>query len=131
VFPAHLTAVDVSQGTMSCLIGAQTVVEVPFSGNCVGEQIQVAVRAGDVLVATERPRHLSARNILEGEVVGLEQRGPTVVARIAVGVPLEVHLTPGAVQALQLVSGRRVWVVIKTYSWRVLADDEPAPKGLI
>ncbi len=131
VFSAHVTAVDASQGTMGCRIGAQTVVEVPFSGSGVGDLIHVAVRAGDVLVATERPRNLSARNILEGEVVALEQRGPTVIATITAGVTLDVHLTPGACQALQLAAGSRVWVVIKTYSWRALTSEQAPTKTLL
>jgi ABC-type molybdate transport system ATPase subunit len=106
VFQARVQSVDATQGTMSCLIGTETMVEVPFSGNRAGDHLHIAVRAGDVLVASESPRNLSARNILEGEVTALEQRGPTVVARIKIGVPLEVHLTPGARHALQLAPGR-------------------------
>ena len=125
VFRAEVRAVDATQGTMTCLIGAGPEIEVPFSGASKGDQIHVAVRAGDVMVATEPPRHLSARNILESQVETLERRGPTVIARIAVaGAAFEVHLTPGACQALELRPGCRVWVVIKTYSWRVLASDD-------
>jgi molybdate transport system ATP-binding protein len=122
VFRARVRAVDESQGTMTCVVGAATEIEVPFSGASAGDEVQVAVRAGDVLVATERPRHISARNILEGTVEALERRGATVIARIAVGAPLEVHLTPGACESLELAPGRRAWAVIKTYSWRVLAS---------
>jgi molybdate transport system ATP-binding protein len=125
VFRADVRAVDGTQGTMTCLIGAGTEIEVPFSGASKGDRIQVAVRAGDVLVATEPPRHLSARNILEGQVETLERRGPTVIARIVTaGAAFEVHLTPGACQALELRPGCRVWAVVKTYSWRVLASED-------
>ena len=76
------------------------------------------------MVATEPPRHLSARNILEGQVQSLERRGPTVIARIVTGGAIfEVHLTPGACQALELRPGCLVWAVVKTYSWRVLASE--------
>jgi ABC-type molybdate transport system ATPase subunit len=32
------------------------------------------------------------------------------------GAPFEVHLTPGAIDALQIADGKEVWLVIKTYS---------------
>ena len=124
VFRADVRAVDSTQGTMTCVIDGGTEIEVPFSGATVGNRIHVAVRAGDVMVATERPRHLSARNILEGQVEAIERRGHPVIARIRAGASFEVHLTPGACQALELMPGSRIWVVVKTYSWRVLASDD-------
>lgn len=131
VFGAEVRAADATEGTMTCVIDGQTEIEVPFSGAAVGAQVHVAVRAGDVLVATERPRNLSARNLLEGEITALERRGPMVIARIAAGADLEVHLTPGACQSLQLAQGSRVWVVIKTYSWRVLTSDDEGLRRLV
>ena len=121
VFDAAVRAVDPEQGTMTCVIDGRTEIEAPFSGAGVGDALRIAVRAGDVMVATERPRHLSARNLLEGDIIALERRGAMVVARIAAGAEFEVHLTPGACQSLELTPGSRVWVVIKTYSWRALS----------
>jgi molybdate transport system ATP-binding protein len=122
VLRVRVRAVNPSQGTMTCVVDAHTEIEVPFSGAREGDELHVAVRAGDVLVATERPRQISARNILEGEVKRLERRGPMVIATIEAAGPLEVHLTPGACESLQLAAGQQVWVVIKTYSWRVLSE---------
>jgi molybdate transport system ATP-binding protein len=125
VFRGEVRAVDAAQGTMSCLIGSATEIEAPFSGAAHGDRIHVAVRAGDVMVATEPPAQLSARNILEGRIETLERRGPAVIARVAVAdARFEVHLTPGASQRLALAPGCRAWLVIKTYSWRVLASED-------
>jgi len=130
VFRADVRAVDGAQGTMTCLIGGGTEIEVPFSGARAGDRVHVAVRAGDVMVATEPPRHLSARNILESHVETLERRGPTVIARIVTaGAAFEVHLTPGACQALELRPGCRVWAVAKTYSWRVLTSEDEGTRA--
>ena len=81
-----------------------------------GNRVQVAVRAGDILLASERPHGLSARNIIEGRIVSLEQRGTMAIARVDCGVVFVVNVTPGAVRALELTAGRRVWLVLKTHS---------------
>jgi molybdopterin-binding protein len=62
------------------------------------------------------PQGLSARNVLEGHILSLEQRGSTVIARVDCGVIFVAHITPGAVRALELTVGCRVWLVLKTHS---------------
>jgi molybdate transport system ATP-binding protein len=91
-------------------------IEVPLGYATAGTVVRVAVRAGDILLATERPRGLSARNLLEGRIMTLEQRGTMVIARVDCGPTFLVHITPGAVRALELTAGRRVWLVLKTHS---------------
>jgi molybdate transport system ATP-binding protein len=90
--------------------------EVPLGYAAPGDPVRVAIRAGDILLATEQPRGLSARNVIEGRVVSLEARGSMVVARVDCSVTLAAHVTPGAVRALELTVGRRVWLVLKTHS---------------
>jgi molybdate transport system ATP-binding protein len=90
--------------------------EVPLGYAAPGDPVRVAIRAGDILLATEQPRGLTARNVIEGRVVSLEARGTMVVARVDCGVTLAAHVTPGAVRALELTAGRRVWLVLKTHS---------------
>ena len=91
-------------------------IEVPLGYAAAGSRVQVAVRAGDILLATERPHGLSARNVIEGRMISLEQRGTMVIARVDCGVTFVVHITPGAVRALELTAGRRVWLILKTHS---------------
>jgi molybdate transport system ATP-binding protein len=91
-------------------------IEVPLGYAAPGSRVQVAIRAGDILLATESPRGLSARNVIEGRILSLEQRGPMVIARVDCGVTFIVHITPGAVRALALAPEHPVWLVLKTYS---------------
>lgn len=91
-------------------------IEVPLGYAAAGSQVQVAVRAGDILLATEKPHGLSARNVIEGSIVSLEPRGTMVIARVDCGITFVVHVTPGAVRALELTAGRHVWLVLKTHS---------------
>jgi molybdate transport system ATP-binding protein len=97
-------------------------IEVPVGFAQVGEQVVVAIRAGDILVATQRPIGLSARNILEGRVLSLDHRGRLVAARVDAGVVFQAHLTPGAVSSLELTAGAHVWLVLKTHSCHLLSE---------
>jgi molybdate transport system ATP-binding protein len=106
-----------ADGVMRVLLGESACeIEVPLGYAALGSRVQVAVRAGDILVATERPRGLSARNVIEGCIVSLEQRGTMAIARVECGVTFVVHVTPSAVRALELEAGRKVWLVLKTHS---------------
>jgi molybdenum ABC transporter ATP-binding protein len=91
-------------------------IEVPLAHASTGDRVQVAIRAGDILLASELPRGLSARNILEGRVVSLERRGTMCIVRVDCGATFVVHVTPGAVRALELAAEKQVWLVLKTHS---------------
>ena len=121
VFDGSVVERHVEQGTMACRIAGSTVeLEVPLTRVEPGQAMRVGIRAGDIMVATIRPEGLSARNVIAGTVGKLEQRDAIAIARVDCGAVFEVHLTPGAVRALQLAAGSQVWLVIKTYSCRVL-----------
>jgi molybdate transport system ATP-binding protein len=106
-----------ADGVMRVRLGESTCeIEVPLGYAAAGDRVQVAMRAGDILLATERPHGLSARNVIEGRIVSLEQRGTLVIARVDCGVTFVVHITPGAARALELAVGKQVWLVLKTHS---------------
>ena len=97
-------------------------IEVPLGYALPGHHVRVAIRAGDILLATERPIALSARNILGGKIISLEQRGAMVIARVEAGVMFTVHITPGATRALELSVGKPVWIVLKTHSCHLVDE---------
>jgi molybdate transport system ATP-binding protein len=96
--------------------GSKCEIEVPLGHASTGDRVQVAIRAGDILLASERPHGLSARNVLEGRLVSVEQRSTMCIARVDCGVTFVVHVTPGAVRALELAAEKQVWLVLKTHS---------------
>ena len=121
-FDATVVSISKDSGTMLCkLDGAKTEVEVPLSRVDVGSKIRVAIRAGDIIVAGEFPRALSARNIVPARMISLRREGAMVIAGIDAGRRFEVHLTPGACESLSLKPGQQVWLVTKTHSWRLVA----------
>jgi molybdate transport system ATP-binding protein len=104
-------------GVMRVRLGETTCeIEVPLAHASAGDRVHVAIRAGDIMVAVERPRGLSARNILEGRIVSLEPRGTVMIARVDCGAIFVVHVTPGAVRGLELSPAKQVWLVLKTHS---------------
>jgi molybdate transport system ATP-binding protein len=97
-------------------------IEVPLGYAAAGDRVLVAIRAGDILLAASQPHGLSARNIIEGKIVSMEPRGTLVRARVDCGVEFMVHLTPGAVRALELGERTHVWLVLKTHSCHLVEE---------
>jgi molybdate transport system ATP-binding protein len=109
-------------GVMLCrLDGTTTELEIPLADTEIGAPVRVAIRAGDILLANQEPRGLSARNVLPGTLAFTVQEGPTVIARVDAGVFFTVHLTPGAMETLHLRPKCPVWLVVKTHSCRLVA----------
>jgi molybdate transport system ATP-binding protein len=123
VFDITVTALHESRGTMTCRVGKSEVeLETPLVRADIGTRLRVGIRAGDLLLATEQPRGLSARNILPGTIKRLEQRDVIIAATIDCGgVEFEVHLTLAARDSLKLVDGKKVSIVGKTHSCHLMA----------
>jgi molybdate transport system ATP-binding protein len=127
IFDATVLALHEDRGTMTCQImtcqlgNGKVELETPLVRADVGLRLRVGVRAGDLLLATEHPRGLSARNVLPGTIRQIEQRDVIVSATVDCGgAEFEVHLTLAARDALQLGPGKAVWVVVKTHSCHLM-----------
>jgi molybdate transport system ATP-binding protein len=91
----------------------------------IGDEVTLAIRAEDVLVAVQPVEGLSARNVFEARVTALERTGidVTLQCRPAASEPGSTwfaRVTPAAVEALGLASGSRVWIAVKSHSVRVV-----------
>ncbi len=78
--------------------------------------MRIGIRAGDILLATQEPVGISARNVIRGRIVGFTRRDVMMVAQVECGVMFEVHVTPHAMQTLGLQESSEVWLIIKTHS---------------
>ena len=85
----------------------------------VGSPMRVRVRARDVIVATERPRGLSAVNIASGRIATIVPDGETdaVVSIDCGGQTILARVTRHSVQALGLEPGREVHAVVKAVTF--------------
>jgi len=125
IFDATVESVSEPDGTMNChLDGSEVVLEVPLVAVKVHESIRVAIRAGDIMVATNRPVGLSARNIFKVRLVSLQREAVAMIVVAETGVNFEVHLTPTACRELNLGRGNEVWLVIKTYSCHLVSQED-------
>ena len=83
----------------------------------VGARVRVRIRARDILIATERPRGLSALNIIAATIVGIRSDG--AIADVTLdcgGSQIAARITRQSCEMLGLVSGQPVFAVIKAVS---------------
>jgi len=84
-----------------------------------GAAVRLRVRARDVMIAVERPRGLSANNILAGRVAEVEESSGAE-ARVVIdcgGDRLVALVTRHSIEALGLRPGRDVFAVVKSASF--------------
>ncbi len=132
-FDAVVEEVHPALGTMTCRVaGTDLLLESPLANKAAGEAACLALRAGDILVATSRPSGISAQKpaAVAGSVrlriapgwlncaSGVRGRGDA--AQRARRLRFCVHITRGALQNLGLETEQAVWLIIKTHSIQFL-----------
>lgn len=124
IFDSTVAALHEDRGTMTCRLGEGPVeLETPLVRAEVGARLRVGIQAGDILLATETPHGLSARNVWPGTIQQTRQVDKTVIATVnCSGIRFEVRLTLAAREALSLAPAKAVWVVIKTHSCHLLSE---------
>ena len=105
-------------GGLTRLSGPAGPLVVPHLARPVGARVRVRVPARDVLVATQVPVGLSARNVLPGRISALDARGGGVMVEIDCnGVALAARLTGASVRDLGLAPGLPVYAIIKSVAF--------------
>ena len=122
LFVATVSAIHEDRGTMTCaLSGSALELEVPLTRTEPGARLRVAIRAGDIMIASSRPDHISARNVFPGTIASMRTEGHSAILTVEAARPFEVRLTLGSRDDLHLQAGAQVWLVIKTYSCHLVA----------
>lgn len=90
----------------------------PHVSRAIGDPLRIRIQAKDVMLSLEKPRGISALNILAGEITSIRQgNGPGAIVQILCGDdPLLARLTKRSVSALGLAPGTACHAVIKTVS---------------
>ena len=101
--------------------------DIPLARLNQGDPVKVAIRSGDILLATENLRFTSARNILCGSVTAIEEKGDYSIVRVKSGVIWAVSITRQAAEELSLSKGQIIWLAIKTHSCHVLDSHGSEP----
>ncbi len=104
---------------MTVLHSAAGEIRVSGLGTPVGASVRIRIRARDVIVATERPRGISALNILSGKIANVSA-GNGTLADVLIdcgGQTILARITRQSCHALALEPGTPVFAVIKTVSF--------------
>lgn len=85
-------------------------------GDAVGAAVY-AIGANELIVATEQPRGISARNVLDAMVTRVNIAGEDAIVELdALGTTLRAKVTAAAVDELSLAKAARVFLIIKTHA---------------
>lgn len=123
LFDATVMDLREADGVMRVhLTGSACEIEVPLAYASAGDRVRIAIRPGDILLATVKPERISARNVVEGSIAVIETRGTMVRARVNCGAEFIVHVTHSAARSLELGVGSRVWLVLKTHSCHLVRE---------
>ena len=98
----------------------ETVLALPQIDAPVGQPVSVSIKASDVILASEPPRRISARNILEARVERVNATGRSILVHAVLEQPWVAEITPDALANLDLQEGERVYLVIKSSSISLL-----------
>ena len=94
----------------------ETILALSLLDHPAGEMISVAIKASDVILASQRPENISARNVLEARVEEIQFLGNRVLAQARLHEPWLVEITPDALENLNLEVGGSVWLILKSTS---------------
>ncbi len=113
----EISGIDPVRGLATVCIGKNTL-SVQADSMKAGAKVRVQLLARDLILAVERPRGLSVRNVLDGVVTAVEadHAGTDFVAVDVGGARVLVRITREASRELDLRPGHPVWVLVKTVS---------------
>jgi molybdate transport system ATP-binding protein len=120
------SVVDLAGGTARVAIAPDVAVQVPAEGLRLGERAVFALGADEILVSVAPLEGISARNRIAATIESIETRGEDALARASLSkedadANVLVGLTQASVRELGLSAGKRVHLVFKTQSCRVLS----------
>ncbi len=97
-----------------------TTLALPQMDAPVGQPVSVSIRASDVILASEKPTSISARNIVQASVERVETHGRSILVHAHLEQPWISEITPDALATLDLQEGKSVYLIIKSSSISLL-----------
>ena len=107
------TVVSVEAGLVTVAVGPQRTHVLAVAEGCAAGEVDVCVRAEDVMLQREPPDHVSGRNRLRADVRAVTNEGPLVRVSLDCGFPMTAVITRPAREELGLVEGETVTALIK------------------
>ena len=102
---------------MTLLRSAVGEIRTPGQLGKVGKLVRLRLRARDVIIANQKPRGLSALNLLQGKISSISNVGPLTDVKIdCAGTIIMSRITRQSSEHLKLAAGMPVYAVVKTAS---------------
>jgi molybdate transport system ATP-binding protein len=111
---------DKGSGRSRVRLSSGAEIFVPYLPTAARRNLQIRVRADDILIGTQRPEGISAANILRGTVRAVETIEDQALVQVDAGEIFCVRVTAGAITRLALGAGSDVFLIIKTRSFQLL-----------
>jgi len=80
----------------------------------------VRISGEEIVVFGECPASISSRNVIEGVIANRREREGSVDLTVTTPEIIHVRVTRGAADELQLTDGRRVWLAMRSRSFRIV-----------
>lgn len=111
--------------TLVRLVGSSVTLAVRGSVASEPGTVLVGIPSDAVMLATVRPDHVSAANVVHGDIARIDVRGELAIVQVAIAAsqpPLLAELTIASIERLGLVLGQPVYAVIKASSCEILGE---------
>ena len=107
-----ITSVTTTDG-LTLVLPYDAVRDAPFP-------LVVRISGEEIVVFGERPAAISSRNVVEGTIAALRVREGVVDLTVATPASVRVRVTRAAADELRLAEGGRVWLAMRSRSFRVI-----------
>lgn len=96
----------------------------PSTTRDVGAHVRLRIAAQDIILATEKPKGISALNVLEGQIVDVfSGKGPGAMVQFCVGKTLFLaRVTKASLARMGLEPGAKIFAIIKASAFDPLAQ---------
>jgi len=115
LFDVTITERRENNGTVMGQIG-EVRLALPLFPVEVGQTVSISLKASDIMLASEKPHGISARNVFSARITSLKHLGNRVLVQTCNGHNWLSEITLDAVDDLHLTEGSTVYMVIKTNS---------------
>ena len=122
--PLDMTVKSIDQKfNLTTLTSAAGIVRLPGAHGRTGDKIRLFIRSTEVMLATSKPRGLSALNVLQGTVVSIDNSSASsALVRLRCGEALiAATITRKSAADLKLRPGSRAYAIFKSLSFKMAA----------
>ena len=91
----------------------------PFINQAIGKQVIVNFQSTDIIISTEKPVNISARNIILGKVETIIKQDNHFLVYLNIGEIIVAHLTTEALKELQINNNSSVYIILKTSNIKI------------